>query len=312
MGTNQKDGFSEAWPDLASGLHRILAGKKVPPAISEDIVQETGLRLLMIWKRIDRGRPLMPLCVTIALNLVRDQARRSGREVIGEVPERPECLDVEAAAIARLELARTAAAMAQLSPEHRLVLLDEVSGRRSTCARSRDAVKMLRLRARRRLCSLLEVASSATLGWTLRLRRPSTESVHPLVGAVAAMAFVTAVGAGSFEVSPPSRQKLGAPGRHASTMNRQHVPTRALSRSPSVKSSASTPANPENEKPSSHDIRPVHIPVGDGYAEGEANVSAGGVSIQVGDNGGPVPVCVGGLPHVPRPLACPSPKPTRD
>src|SRR5687768_2903440 len=118
--------FEKQWPEISERLLKLLASKNVPACKRDDIAQETGLRLFGMWEKVDRNRPVWPLAVTIALNLLRDEARRNPqREVLSEiVPEMPALHDVEDEGLARLELQRVRTAMAQLSPSHRDVLMN--------------------------------------------------------------------------------------------------------------------------------------------------------------------------------------------
>ena len=164
--------FEEQWPDLARRLDAMLAGKRVPAHKRDDIVQETGLRLFRMWEQVDPDRPLWALVVTIALNLLRDEARKHPeREVLGLVPERAADQDVERAGLARLELRRVRDAMTQLSPAHRSILMAELGDDETSLTRGPNASKMLRMRARRRLSALLDVASASGVLLGVKLRR---------------------------------------------------------------------------------------------------------------------------------------------
>ncbi|MDQ4065013.1 MAG: hypothetical protein M3161_03090 [Actinomycetota bacterium] len=191
--------FEEEWPELARRLACALRRRNVAPWLVDDIVQETGLRLYRMWHDVDPERSVWGLVLTIAKNLLWDEMhRRSARELLIEVPERPNDHDVERAGIARLELWRVSRALDQLSPAHRSVLLAEVDGEARRAEVSRAATKMMRMRARRRLSALLENASAsclavgvATRRWALNMqqffRRNSTVLETPAPMAVAAV-----------------------------------------------------------------------------------------------------------------------------
>src|SRR5688500_5297725 len=120
MSPEEKHEFEAVWPELASRLHAFLARKRVPLDQREDLVQEAGARLVGIWDTVERGRPTWPLAMTVALNLVRDRARRaSGHEVVAEFPDIAQPYDLEAAGIARMELEEVRTAMTQLSARQR-------------------------------------------------------------------------------------------------------------------------------------------------------------------------------------------------
>jgi hypothetical protein len=143
----------------------------VPSWLREDVVQETGLRLFKMWDDVDPERSPSGLALTIANNILWDAvARHRNREVLGDVPDAPSDHDVERVGIARIELARVSRGMQDLSPAHRSILLAEIDENIPRPASSPAAVKMLRMRARRRLSALLEHASAVGLFVGLRKR----------------------------------------------------------------------------------------------------------------------------------------------
>ena len=157
---------------MAGRLNGLLASKNVPSWKRDDVVQETGLRLFRMWEKVDRNRPVWPLAVTIALNLMRDEARKHPeREVLGAVPEMPASHGVEDEGLARIELERVERAMAMLSPSHRDVLLNEINPSADVPKPARNATKMMRLRARRALTTLLETAVVRAGLFGLKVRR---------------------------------------------------------------------------------------------------------------------------------------------
>jgi RNA polymerase sigma factor (sigma-70 family) len=168
--------FEDEWPPLAARLATFLSHKGVAPCNIDDVVQETAVRLWSIRDRFDPRRPLWPLVVTIALNLLRDEARRSGRELCGVIPEISSEDDVERSALARVQLRQVEESLAQLTPQRRNALLAELGYQRTWGPHVR-ANKMVRMRARRALRELLEKKS---LGWVvaLRLRKLSTMLQH--------------------------------------------------------------------------------------------------------------------------------------
>ena len=161
--------FEARWPALSARLDRFLANRRVPPGARDDLIQETAIRLFGVWPTVDRSRSPWPLTVTIALNLLRDDGRAArNREFSGEVPETfGTTHEVEAAGLARVELARVAAALEQLPALQRAALMREI-GINGTRFTTREAEKMLRLRARKRLRTILERVPSI---FVLRLRR---------------------------------------------------------------------------------------------------------------------------------------------
>lgn len=204
--------FERQWPDIAGRLQGLLANKNVPSCKRDDVVQETGLRLFGMWERVDRNRPVWPLAVTIALNLIRDEARRNPqREVLGAVPEVPAVQDVEHEGLARIELERVQQAMAHLSPPHREVLMKEITPHEDVPKLARNATKMMRLRARRALTTLLETAviRAGVMGLKVRQSLGMNDPMLPLQmgtsesGAIPATALaIAAMVLGTIQVQP--------------------------------------------------------------------------------------------------------------
>jgi hypothetical protein len=159
--------FEARWPELAQRVDNLLKRKQVPASQRDDIIQETALRLIQMWGRVDVLRA-PSLAVTVALNLLRDESRRRGCvEMVGEIPEIVEPLDVEAAGLARVELEKLRTAMTQLSAAQRSALLTEI-GNGNGHKRTAGAEKMLRMRARKKLRVALERVSAPLL---LKLRK---------------------------------------------------------------------------------------------------------------------------------------------
>ena len=206
--------FERQWPDVSKRLEGLLASKNVPACKRDDVVQETGLRLFGMWEKVDRARPVWPLVVTIALNLLRDEARRNPeREVLGTVPDMPTINDVEHEGLARIEFERVQLALAQLSPSHRNVLLDEIVPHAEVPKEARNATKMMRLRARRALTTLLETAVLRAGYVTFKIRKSLglNDSLLPMKlgpgesGAASAGALaLAALLFGTMQAQPPS------------------------------------------------------------------------------------------------------------
>lgn len=200
---SRTDSFEREWPALARRVDRALVPRSVPPWLREDIVQETGLRLFRMWESIDPHRSVRALAVTIALNLLRDEARRWHRGgPTSVVPDRAAEDDVERESLARLEFQQVQGALRRLSPGQRAVLLAEV-GAASPPDVSPDAVRMLRMRARRRLSELLDRAAAfagATLTEARRLldrlsfnssrHAPASEGLASVFAAFSAIALL--------------------------------------------------------------------------------------------------------------------------
>lgn len=169
MSPESKRTFELEWVVLSRRLRMLLARKGVNPNLHDDLVQETALRLLSMWDVVDRRRPLWPLTVTIALNLLRDRGRVvTNDDLVAEIPEFGGVHDVEAAGLARVELARVRRAMGELSGSQRSALMKEIGGHALATEPDSSGDKMLRMRARRKLKMALENVSGLV---AFRLRR---------------------------------------------------------------------------------------------------------------------------------------------
>lgn len=145
--------FVEMWPALERRLHRALANMRVPPASRDDVVQETSLRIYRMWDRLDHSRPVWPLVRVVAQRCAIDEARRQGPPTSLDIPHES-VADVEDEALVLIEVKRVCVAIGQLSSRDRQILLSEITSVAQP-ALSPGALKMGRLRARRRLKALL-------------------------------------------------------------------------------------------------------------------------------------------------------------
>jgi hypothetical protein len=164
MTTHPEGSFEAVWPDLQKRIQRFLGSKKVPDSARDDVVQETGLRLYRMWDQVDPAGSPVGLALTIAMNIVRDNARRDSHRTVVEIePDVPAVCDVERSGLARLELSRVRRALGELTPAQRSVLLSELDRNEAPPAASPAAIKMLRMRARRNLSAILERAGCGIL-----------------------------------------------------------------------------------------------------------------------------------------------------
>lgn len=189
--------FDDVWSEMRDRLARVLAARGVPAQDREDLLQETALRLYRVWDNLDPAQPVWPYAVTIALNLWRDTLRSAATHVREVSPivafDNPDDLDVERTVIARQELATVGAALRDLAPEQRRLVLetDELT---NVVRPLRAAERMSRMRVRRELARVVGRASAiAALIW---LRRPGRAQ------AMAAAAFTGALAAGVFSGAP--------------------------------------------------------------------------------------------------------------
>jgi DNA-directed RNA polymerase specialized sigma24 family protein len=204
--------FEAAWALVRPRVERLLRSKGVKPDVIDDVTQETGIKLLTNWARVDPERPLWPLARTIALNCLVDQFRARTAEPVADLPDRPDAYDLEEHGLARARLSVVSDAMASLRPGDRSVLLAEVTADQPTGSSS--AVKMARMRARQRLNRALERSAAAFGGVPLALRKvatwvqltPSGAESYATSVAGAAIAAVVVLGA----VAPAEAERLQA------------------------------------------------------------------------------------------------------
>lgn len=163
--------FEQTWADLSARLDTTLTKRGIPPWLKEDVVQETGLRLLKVWDALDHSRPLLPLAYTIARNLVADEIRRNRNVDVGEeVDTASDEFVTERAGLARIELRRVEEALVSLTEKQRSVVLSDL-GVAPPPKMGPDAIKMARMRARRSLLALLAGASRVHAGIVVDFKR---------------------------------------------------------------------------------------------------------------------------------------------
>ena len=171
--------FEVEWPPVARRLQAAFRHKRIPPAMTEDLVQETGLRLFETWDRVDPQRDLWPLALTIALNILRDHLRTEARRNQITIPDELIDHDTERVALARVELAQINEALPMLTSAQRSALLAEL-GLDIDRSENSSALKMLRMRARRRLRTLIDGASGLVGSIELGMSRLSRVGPTPL------------------------------------------------------------------------------------------------------------------------------------
>ena len=160
--------FEANWPQLEAQLRGALTRRRVPFDEVEDVLQETAFRLLQHWDQV-RAESLWAYALTVALNIVRDEARKKERRNRSVLDKLAEIHDPEHEALVRLELDRVRVALHSMTERQRTILLGEVG--EATCDPSTPAQKMARMRARRRLRSLTEDASGLIALPFVNLRR---------------------------------------------------------------------------------------------------------------------------------------------
>ena len=192
----------------------MLAARGATPDVVEDVLQDTALKLLQNWDRVDPDLPLWPLAKTAAVNCFIDRHRGASAVYLADLPDYPAPYDTEERGLARAKLSRVRAALTTLGPADRSVLLAEVgvSPRRTNCS----ATKMARKRARIRLANALNRVGTAFGGLHLGWRRVATwgqsqlsVELQPLVpaatGTIAALSMALALTVPEPERVLPSR-----------------------------------------------------------------------------------------------------------
>jgi hypothetical protein len=254
--------------------------------LRDDILQETALRLFTMWDRVDGSRSPCGLALTIAHNLLWDEQHRKARgEVLGVLPDLPCEQDVERSGIAREELGRVYRLLPRLTAKHRSVLLAEIGGPEPVTSTS-DALKMLRMRARRRLTALMEGASAGIfvtgfelrrLGWRVSsaVRRHSIPAELP-AGAIVAICGVVAVLMVPLQAMPEASAGTSADKLHAVGESAMAVGGGPRVGQPKMTTLAA-PRTIDRRGRGSNPVRPAgdgyHFSVGDeGPVEGEAGL----------------------------------------
>ncbi|HEX2241629.1 MAG TPA: RNA polymerase sigma factor [Actinomycetota bacterium] len=154
--------FQDEWPEISRHIQALLIRCRVPEALREDLLQETALRILHLQDAIDPDRSVRALSSTIALNLLRDHIRREKRLVpVFDLTLVAELQDVESEVIARDEWRRVSAAIARLKPAQRVALLATAGLTAPPAGHSASAIRVLRMRARQQLRSILDAMSRA-------------------------------------------------------------------------------------------------------------------------------------------------------
>jgi DNA-directed RNA polymerase specialized sigma24 family protein len=210
----QQTSFETVWPALSGRLKRVLQSRRVPDECVDDVIQETGLRLLRNWSSIDHST-IWSFTLTIAGNIIKDDMRRRVRdERFAESLPPNSYVDIEERALARVELWKAHRAIDGLSTVQRAALLTDVYGIDSAAPVNAGAAKMSRLRARRRLRQALGRASGLIALGGHRFRRlmlgdPNgglTESASHTVAAallIAAGVDLVMLGGGLFQTRVP-------------------------------------------------------------------------------------------------------------
>lgn len=205
--------FAGEWQQELPRLRRLLTRNGISPDDVEDVLQESAVRLFAAWGRVFDGRPLRPLITTVVLNASRDHLRRREHAAwpVAYIPEdhARESLDLDRVVMARFEVAKTAHAMATLSPDCRRVLQeavgDELGGEEVGRHRAPASIRMARTRARRRLRTALELLGAATGALAAGTRRVGRS--HPAQAGAALAAVAYLLSAPNISLAAPSSRE---------------------------------------------------------------------------------------------------------
>jgi DNA-directed RNA polymerase specialized sigma24 family protein len=237
--------FASEWPLELPRLRRLLSSQGVGYDEIDDVIQETALRLFAAWGRVFEDVPVRPLVTTIALNVARDLHRREQSRPYC-VPALPDVLDdrpsVDRTALARIDVARTAQAMASMSVARRRVLAqavtDELAGEERGRHRAPAAFRMALTRARRELVTAVELAGSVVAVGALIARRASRS---PLSHAAALAAAGTGVFVAVALASTPSNGSPDSLTSASASAQPAHAVSSAVTAGTGVSSWSGTP-----------------------------------------------------------------------
>lgn len=157
------DAFAELYDRTFPQVYGLAYSLTSNHARAEDLVSETYRRALASFDRYEhRGHPFATWLCTITRNLVRDAARKAGREVPLLDLDAPEFIFPGAGLIAAERAAALQSALGRLNTDQRQVLVLRF-GHELSCAeaagrmnRTEAAVKQLSYRAVVRLRQILE------------------------------------------------------------------------------------------------------------------------------------------------------------
>lgn len=299
--------FESAWTEIAPRLAAILRRRGAPPDIVDDVVQETAIKLLTAWDRVDPERPLWPFARTIAINSLTDRIRRDGARPIEDIADEAMSYDLEEHVLARSRLRSVGSAMSNLRPADRDLLIAEVT---APVRGASSQLKMARLRARRKLERALKDVAGAFGAVQLAVKRicafdvprwlPDAQPVAPIAIGLAAIVGVTGAvaqptpSADAQRAARPAHVRLVA--QHHTDAHNSRTPhrrttdhDRALRERPPSRESAPTPSGAqETESPHTPSPRPSTVAsAGDASArtkQGQGYKSAG-VCVESGDSG---------------------------
>lgn len=202
------------WPEVAPRVARHLRQRGVAPADVDDVVQETGVRVLTTRPGFTDAEDLYPWARTVAWRLAIDAGRRRRHLEPIETCDVPDDHTVERIVAGRLTLAAVREQLGHLSDADRQALSVAPGGRDR-----REAVRLAvrRHRARARLLALVEGVASV-IGIAIGFLKRQRGTVLRVAAAAVPIAFVVAVEVAAPSGPPPPPTSVRAPVRTAVTV----------------------------------------------------------------------------------------------
>jgi RNA polymerase sigma factor (sigma-70 family) len=299
--------FDTEWIAVSARLNGILAHRGVPRCDRDDILQETAIRLLRSWDRLDPARQVEPYARVVAANVWRDSLRRAPKE--DPVEHLPDVLpareDTEQICMVRDDFSRVGRALHSMRPEHSRVLYAvaaEELGQEEPHVAS-DALRMTRMRARKHLRLVLEAASGIAVAFGAAVNRLGRGALrNPLPVAMVS----TAAGLLVILLSPPTPSVTAPPlanptetiVRAASTQTASNQASARAPMSPRLgrKAPLRTPRKAAPERPYWTKVGPAAVGL---YGQ----IDLGGRGVMVAENRSGTPVCTFGFSDTPVPTA---------
>jgi hypothetical protein len=163
-------GLEEVWPEVSRRLEQCLRARGASPALAEDVVQETALRVLQARVTFRSADDLMRWARVVAGRLVIDAHRRRRFVADVEVPDVPGHESVHGQVEGRLALDAVSHAIKAMTVDQRQALLE---AQPADGLERRDAVRLnvRRHRARAHLRAAVDGLLGVLLGLGLRIRR---------------------------------------------------------------------------------------------------------------------------------------------
>lgn len=191
--------FVDLWPKVVPLLRARLRRRGVPVSSIDDVLQETALAAWRGGRPFEDEGHLLAWATTVSRRLAVGDYRRRGRLTDAAAPD-DIVEDVEAQALARVDLERAVAGIAALDPQEQLDLVAGGATDRKEAVR----LNVRRHRARKKLLLLMGGLGSG-IGFVLRRLRDLGPVSPPMaaVSAVVAVLGLVAADVGPWSAGPP-------------------------------------------------------------------------------------------------------------